>query len=225
MRRRLPILVLIPLLVGLCSCAGSSDSAGGDGGGARPLSGTWKVNIDPDRSIKLELNGSFDVREDKTEADAGETDVWVETYGTIKATNISDGRNVDGIQTGLQLFVPIEFCPDWDDLDPEGTHCTRDLLSFDIPDLDVDESEDIDISESDKVKGVPTDQAPGIIKSMLSDDAVVVSADRVFWNQYLDDLNPTCEFITSGDDTGTWVTYFTEDEAVTACATEAVPKP
>lgn len=52
----------------------------------------------------------------------------------------------------------------------------------------------------------------------------MVSADRVFWNQYLGKLNPTCEFATDDkDDNGTWVTYFTEDEDVTACATEGPP--
>lgn len=217
-------LAIAPLLLAVPACSSSSGGGGDDGGGARPMSGTWEVNIDPDRTIKLELNGSFDVSEDKAEAAAGETDIVVEPYGTITATNVSDGRNVDGIQTGLQLFVPVESCPDWDYLDPEGTHCTRDLVSFDIPDLDVDESEDMDISDSKTVAGVDTEQGPGVIEAMLADDAVVISADRVFFNQYLEELNPTCEWVASGDRPGTWVTYFTEDKAVTACATEAVPE-
>jgi hypothetical protein len=188
------------------------------------MSGTWEVNIDPDRTIKLELDGSFDVREDKTEADAGETDIVVETYGTITATNVSDGRNVDGIDTGLELFVPIDFCPDWKDLDPQGTHCSRDLVSFEIPDLDVDETEDIDIDGEQRVSDVSSDAGPRVVKSMLSDDAVVISADRVFWNQYLGELNPGCKFSLDDGEQGDWVTYFTEDPKVTACSTEAPPK-
>lgn len=187
------------------------------------MTGTWEVHIDPDRTIKLDLNGSFDVTEDKTEADAGETEIMVETFGVITATNISDGRDVEGIKTGLQLFVPIEFCPDWESLEPKGTHCSRDLITFKIPDLDVGESKKIDISDSGRVAHVPVEHGATVVASMLGDDGAVVSADRWFWNEYLGELNESCEFVTSDAGIGSWVTYFTEDPAVTACSTEELP--
>lgn len=184
--------------------------------GRRVMTGTWKVNIDPERSIKLKLDGSFKVSQDKAEAKAGETDINVETFGSITATNVSDGRNVRGIDTGLQLFVPIKFCPDWADLDPTGSHCSRDLVSFDIPDLDVGESDTFGISDSQRVASVRVADAKKVIGGMLGKSAVVVSADRVFANEYLEKLNPSCTF---NKDT-VWVTYYTEDKKVTACSTE-----
>lgn len=204
--------VLVLLGLGLPACGGGGDS----GGGERQLTGTWEVRIDPDRTVRLELNGSFDVTEDKADAKAGKTNIEAKTYGSITATNVSDGRNADGIKTGLELFVPIASCPDWAELDPKGTHCSRDLVSFRIPDLDVDESKQVDISGTKKVASVPSDAGKAVIDSMLGESGVVVSADRVFWNQYLEDLNPTCDL----DSDGKWVTYFSEDEAVTACSTE-----
>jgi len=69
----------------------------------------------------------------------------------------------------------------------------------------------------ENVASVKTAEAMPIINAMLGDTGVVISADRVFWNQYLEKLNPTCTF---GDD-GKWVTYFTEDPKVTACSTRA----
>lgn len=164
MPRRAAVFVSAPLMLLLAACGlvADTETAGFDdgGGGERRMTGTWEVRIDPDRTVRLELDGSFNVTEDKSEAAAGETDIMVETFGVITATNISDGRDFTGISTGLQLFVPIEHCPDWGDT--EGTHCTRDLVSFDIPDLDVDESETFDISDSQRATDVPTDAGPAV---------------------------------------------------------------
>ena len=203
---------------------GEGSGGGGDettaevGGGPRQMQGIWDVRMDAERTVKVELAGSFNVYEDKSEAEAGETNIMVETFGTITTTNISDGRNTDDMGTGLELFVPIASCPDWEETSDGrvGTHCSRTLLSFDIPNLEAGATAEIDISGTESVASVNTDSAQLIIDSMLGESAAVVSADRVFWNDELEKLNPTC----TADSNLTWVTYFTEDASVTACSTE-----
>lgn len=180
------------------------------------------VNVDPERTLKFQLNGSFNVSEDKADAPTGETDIMVESFGTLKVTNVSDGRAVDisyfgDWDTGLELFVPIEACPDWvGNADGEvGTHCSRDIVELDIPNLDVDEDYETDLDNTTRVASVSTEDAQMVMDQMLSDSSVVIHADRVFINEYIAKGNPTCE---AGDIE--WVTYFTENPAVTACSTE-----
>ena len=69
---------------------------------------------------------------------------------------------------------------------------------------------------NEDVTSVATGDAKTVMDAMLSDSGVVVFADGVFWNQYLEKLNPTCDL----DAESKWVTYITEDESVTACSTE-----
>lgn len=186
------------------------------------MSGEWKIRIDEDRTLKLELNGSFNVSEDKSRAEAGETDVIVETFGVMKVSNVSDGREFDPTgfgdwDTGIQLFVPITACPDWEPGENgSGEYCSRDIVQFDVPALDVDESVEIDLDGEEKVTAVSGENVQSVIDAMLGDDAAIVHADRVFWNDNIEKLNPTCEF---GSDSK-WVTYFSEKEDVTACSTE-----
>ncbi|MCE0486372.1 hypothetical protein [Ornithinimicrobium sediminis] len=189
-----------------------------DAEGEREMQGTWEVRMDADRTVRLELDGSFDVREDKADADAGETEIFIETFGTVRVTNVSDGRNTEDMGASLEVFTPIEFCPDWVRTIRGvslGDYCSRDLVSFNIPNLDVGDSSVVSLDHKARLRSVLEEEAQPVIEGMLGDSGVIVSPDRLFVNEDLLSLNPTCS-VPSG---GTWITYFTENEAVSACST------
>jgi hypothetical protein len=194
---------------------------------ARKFSQAYVIHLDPDRTLEVRLTGLFTAREDKSEADAGRTDIYVKTRGEANITNVSEGRTTDGFNHPIELFVPIGQCPSWvkESDPPLGTHCAYDLFDIEFGELRAGESETVVIKTDERVDEVNVEDAATTLEGIRGPSAVLVAPEHLvrfgldfFSTQYthLDKFNPTCE-LPSG---GRWVTYFSESAEVNACSTE-----
>jgi hypothetical protein len=185
----------------------------------RPFAADYQIRLDPDRTLRIQLEGAFTASEDKSDADAGMTEILVQTKGQAKVTNVSDGRNTDDFDHGFELFLPVATCPNWSKnaQGNVGKYCTYDLFNVDAPSLDAGESGTIKIDKTENVDQVPVADAARVLSAIMGPEGVLVSADRVFLNQQLEKLNPTCK-VAGGD--ALWVTYYSESDSVNACSTE-----
>lgn len=179
---------------------------------------SYKIRTDAERTVQVELKGSYTASEDAARADAGKTDVFITTRGTATVTNLPKDRTVDSFEHGYEVFLPVDSCPGWesDAVGAVGEYCTYELFMVESPTLEAGESAEVDLSATERVGGVPTDRAQQLLADIVGPASVMVSADRVFWNQDLEKFNPTCQV---GDGVE-WVTYFSEDDTVDACSTE-----
>jgi hypothetical protein len=197
----------------------SPSTASTSGTVGRPFSARYEIRLDPDRTLRIQLDGAFTASQDKSDADAGKTKILVRTRGQAKVTNGSDGRNTDDFDHGFELFLPVAACPNWSKnaVGKVGKYCSYDVFHVDAPSLKAGEARTVSIDKTDDVDEVSVGDAAGLLAAIMSPDGVLVSADRVFLNEQLEKLNPTCK-LPGGK--SLWVTYFSESDAVDACSTE-----
>lgn len=225
-KRFVSIMAAGVLSISLSGCTTPNEPAEEDDGEAeveaesgRPFEMEYEIRTDPERTLQFKLSGSFEATEDKAEAAAGETEIFIHTTGTAEVTNVSDGRNTEDFDHGFQLFLPIDECPNWaTQVNVEvGDYCNYEMFMVEADDLEAGESQTIDLDHRVKVDEVQVDEANDVLASIMGPDGTMVSADRVFWNRELEELNPACPL--PGGDTQ-WVTYVSESEEVNACSTE-----
>lgn len=184
----------------------------------RTFSQVYQVRLDPDRTLLFELNGQFSVTEDKSDAPAGKTRVFVHSTGSAKITNVSEGRDTEPFGHGIELFLPVHNCPNWSKNvgGDVGEYCSYDLFNIEAPSLSPNDPHNVYMDDVNRVDEVSVKDAPQVMAAILSQQGVMLSADRVFISQELEKLNPICKL----PDGGEWITYFSESDSVNACSTE-----
>lgn len=224
-----PGVAIAALVLLLAGCGVNEHGTNGDGTkgdpNGRKFSQTYQVHLDSVRTLEVRLTGSFTAREDKSRADAGQTDLYIKSHAEAKVTNVSDGRITDRYTHGVRLFVPMDHCPSWvkrnsDSYEPLGTHCSYDLFQIEVGELKAGDSQTVEIEDDKKFPPVAAEDAATELNGILGPSGVLVGTGDMFTLRDLfesnpTEFNPTCE---RGSNRGRSITYFSESPEVNACS-------
>lgn len=208
---------------------GINDDGINDESNGRKFSQTYQVHLDSVRTLEVNLTGSFTAREDKSRADAGETDLYITSRAEAKVTNVSDGRITDGYTHGVRLFVPMDHCPSWvkrnsEPHDPPlATHCSYDLFKIEVDELKAGESQTVEIEDDKEFPPVAAEDATTELNGIMGQSAVLVATGDMFtlgdlFEANPTEFNPTCE---RPSNRGRSITYFSESPTVNACSSDS----
>lgn len=230
------VFVSIIALLSFAACSGEDGpEESGREPGAHPFAASFNINIDADRSVKVDLKGSYTATATPLEAEAGKTDVYTKIEGVATFTNLSADREIglDDADFVIELLTPSRVCTKVDlyKKNPDllvGPFCSQELtrltpsrlrkmtlapseaLSQDFTDISTGSEEDGHVV--DRWGTVKVADGESVTASV--NQSVMAISRRL---PILDDektLLPTCE-----TQDGRWVDFWSESDQVNTCST------